>query len=297
MHILTKVFVVLVALLAVALVPLIAVQTNNQAALRQQVKDQEVQAAAARAALDTERALRAKVESDTASHVRDLDAALSRVNSDLASCELRAQSLATQIAQKEVTLASSVATVKLSEEGARVQSALNETLREELSTYQAQVAAFERNRIELEDKYSKAESDLRGALESKRDLEEQRDEVKRQLAKTDQVVRDFTAKHGPSSDEVAALGAVAPIPDRDISAQILDVQRTDMGVFAEIDAGSRDGIRDGWLLTISDGSRFIGKLRITNTDVNRAVGIVELEDLNVRGPVSVGQRAGTRKGQ
>ena len=74
MHILTNVFVVLVSLLAVAIVPLAAVQSSNQAVLRQQVKDAETKVAAARNELETERALRSKAESDAALQIKDLDA-------------------------------------------------------------------------------------------------------------------------------------------------------------------------------------------------------------------------------
>ena len=66
---------------------------------------------------------------------------------------------------------------------------------------------------------------------------------------------------------------------------------------AEINAGSRDGIKEGWVMTIADGANFIGNLRIVQVDVNRAVGIVELEDATTRGEVKSGQRAIARKGE
>jgi hypothetical protein len=66
---------------------------------------------------------------------------------------------------------------------------------------------------------------------------------------------------------------------------------------AEINAGSRDGLKAGWVLTIGDGGTFIGNLRVTEVDVNRAVGVVELEDASNRGEVRVGQRAVARAGE
>jgi hypothetical protein len=66
---------------------------------------------------------------------------------------------------------------------------------------------------------------------------------------------------------------------------------------AEINAGSRDGLKPGWVLTIGDGGTFIGNLRITEVDVNRSVGVVELEDAANRGEVRVGQRAVARAGE
>lgn len=106
MHILTKVFVVLVSLLAIALVPLAAVQASNQSVLRQQIKDKDVQVSAARSELDTERALRAKAENDTALQIKDLDAEKNRLQSDLAQNGLRVRSLEADIAQSKIRLAS-----------------------------------------------------------------------------------------------------------------------------------------------------------------------------------------------
>jgi hypothetical protein len=48
---------------------------------------------------------------------------------------------------------------------------------------------------------------------------------------------------------------------------------------------------------IGDGATFVGDLRIIRVDVNRAVGIVELEDASGRGEVRSGQRAVARKGE
>jgi hypothetical protein len=66
---------------------------------------------------------------------------------------------------------------------------------------------------------------------------------------------------------------------------------------AEINAGSRDGIKAGWVLTIGDGATFVANLRITQVDVNRSVGVIELEDTAARGEVKAGQRAIARAGE
>lgn len=297
MHILTKVFVVLVSLLAVALVPLAAVQANNQAGLKQQVKDRESQVSAARMELDTERALRAKSENDTALQIKDLDAERSRLQSDLAQSNLRARGLESDIAKSTIRLTSLEQTIAITAESDRAKTALTTTLSEELDSQRTMVVDCERIRIDLEQKLGKTDSDLRVAQEALSDLKEQVAALSNEKSKADQVVREFTAKFGLSDADAAAPGALAPVADRNLSAQIIDVQRSDDIVYAEIDAGSRDGIKDGWVMTISDGSRFIGKLRVTKTDVNKSVGTVELEDVEGRGPVQAGQRASVRKGQ
>lgn len=121
------------------------------------------------------------------------------------------------------------------------------------------------------------------------DLKEQIASLSSEKVKSDQVVQSFTAKFGPTDSDSGSSTAVAPIPDRNVSASIINVRRTDNQVYAEIDAGSRDGVKVGWTMTIGDGSRFIGKLKITSVDVNKSVGTVELEDVAARGAVRAGQ--------
>ncbi len=297
MHILTKVFVVLVSLLAIALVPLAAVQASNQAVLRQQIKDKDVQVSAARNELDTERALRAKSENDTALQIKDLDAEKNRLQSDLAQNGLRVRSLEADIAQSKIRLASLEQTIAVTMDVDRAKTELTKTLSEELDKQRTLLTDCEGIRIAIEQKLGKTDSDLRVAQEALGDLKEQIASLSSEKVKSDQVVQSFTAKFGPADSDSGSSTAAAPIPDRNVSASIVNVRRTDNQVYAEIDAGSRDGVKVGWTMTIGDGSRFIGKLKITSVDVNKSVGTVELEDVAARGAVRAGQKVTIRKGQ
>ena len=297
MHILTKLFVVLVSLLAIALVPLAAVQASNQSVLRQQIKDKEVQVSAARSELDTERALRAKAENDTALQIKDLDAEKNRLQSDLAQNGLRVRSLEADIAQSKIRLASLEQTIAVTMDVDRAKTELTKTLSGELDKQRTMLTDCEGIRIAVEQKLGKTDSDLRVAQEALGDLKEQIASLSSEKVKSDQVVQSFTAKFGPSDSDSGSSTAAAPIPDRNVSASIVNVRRTDNQVYAEIDAGSRDGVKLGWTMTIGDGSRFIGKLKITSVDVNKSVGTVELEDVAARGAVRAGQKVTIRKGQ
>ena len=297
MHILTKVFVVLVSLLAIALVPLAAVQASNQSVLRQQIKDKDVQVSAARSELDTERALRAKAENDTALQIKDLDAAKNLLQSELAQNGLRVRSLEADIAQSKIRLASLEQTIAVTMDVDRAKTELTKTLSGELDKQRTMLTDCEGIRIAIEQKLGKTDSDLRVAQEALGDLKEQIASLSSEKVKSDQVVQSFTAKFGPSDSDSGSSTAAAPIPDRNVSASIVNVRRTDNQVYAEIDAGSRDGVKLGWTMTIGDGSRFIGKLKITSVDVNKSVGTVELEDVAARGAVRAGQKVTIRKGQ
>ena len=297
MHILTKVFVVLVSLLAIALVPLAAVQASNQAVLRQQIKDKDVQVSAARSELDTERALRAKAENDTALQIKDLDAEKNRLQSDLAQNGLRVRSLEKEIADAKIRLVSLEQTISVAVDNDRTKTLLTKTLGEELDKQQTMLTDCERIRIDVEQKLGKTDSDLRVAQEALGDLKEQIASLSNEKVKSDQVVQSFTAKFGTAETESGSSIPATVIPDRNVSASIVNVRRTDNQVYAEIDAGSRDGVKVGWTMTIGDGARFIGKLKITSVDVNKSVGTVELEDVAARGAVRAGQKVTIRKGQ
>lgn len=296
-HILTKVFVVLVSLLAVALVPLTAVQSMNQAALKQQVKDKEGAVGTARRELDSERALRAKSENDTALQVKDLDSEKNRLQSLVEEGSSRVQTLESDLAQTKISLTTSQQTLSVMTETDRAKTELTRTLTEELDTQRSLVTDCEKVRIDIEQKLGKTDSDLRVAQEAVGDLKEQVASLSSEKTKTDQVVRDYSARYGTTGADTAAAGGSSVVADRDLTARIVNVRRTDDAVYAEIDAGSRDGVKQGWVLTIGDGSRFIGKLRITSVDVNKAVGTVDLEDAAGRGPVRVGQRVTVHRGQ
>lgn len=297
MHILTKVFVVLVSLLAIALVPLAAVQASNQSVLRQQIKDKDVQVSAARSELDTERALRAKAENDTALQIKDLDAEKNRLQSDLAQNGLRVRSLEADISQSKIRLASLEQTIAVTMDVDRAKTELTKTLSEELDKQRTMLTDCERIRIDVEQKLGKTDSDLRVAQEALGDLKEQIASLSNEKVKSDQVVQSFTAKFGTADADSGSSIPAAAIPDRNVAASIVNVRRTDNQVYAEIDAGSRDGVKVGWTMTIGDGSRFIGKLKITSVDVNKSVGTVELEDVAARGAVRAGQKVTIRKGQ
>jgi len=75
---------------------------------------------------------------------------------------------------------------------------------------------------------------------------------------------------------------------------VIGVRRFGGKTLVEIDAGSRDGVKKGWVMQIGNGGSFIGNLRIDSVDINRATGEISLEDSS-RGLVEVGQRATARK--
>ncbi len=310
MHIITKIFVVLVSLLAVAIVPLAVVQSQNQAVLKQQVQDRDASLSGVRRDLDAERALRSKTENELQMQVRDLDGEKSRLVADVAQRDARVKGLEAEIAQMRIAQATVQQQVAVLAETDRTKTELTKALNDELEKLRGRLTDAEKIRIDLEQRVTKADADLEVAQSAVRDLKEQMAALEELKATADQRLSQYEGRYGRLADASAAgvpgspasagvlpgSTAAATFVDKDLVARVINVRRSPEAVYAEIDAGSRDGVREGWVMTISDGDRFIGRLRISTVDPNRAVGTVELEEPSERGPVKAGQRVVARKG-
>jgi hypothetical protein len=202
------------------------------------------------------------------------------------------------IAGKDELLASLQASLDVFAQTDRAKAKLTDALVGELSDVRVRAMAAERQSIELDEALSEVQNQLEVADAARRKLQE---EVVRLTDDKDQAlgtVAKYVAFVGdlPEARAGATSGGSRVPADRDLSSTVINVRRSADGTLAEINAGSRDGVKDGWVLTITDGSQFIGNLRIIETDVNRATGVVELEDAAARGAVKQGMRAIARKG-
>lgn len=309
MHILTKIFVVLVSLLAVAIVPLAVVQSQNQAILKQQVQDREATVSGLRRDLDAERALRSKTENELQLQIRDLDGEKSRLAADLAQRDARLKGLDSEIAQMRIGQATLQQQLAVLAETDRTKTELAKALSDELEKLRGRLTDAEKMRIDLEQRVTKCDADLEVAQSAVRDLKEQMASIEELKAAADQRASQYESRYGRLADAtqqggatgasagmLPAAGGATAFVDKDVVARVVNVRRSPEAVYVEIDAGSRDGVREGWVMTISDGDRFIGRVRISTVDPNTSVGTVEMEDPSGRGPVKAGQRVVARKG-
>ena len=293
MHILTKIFIVLVALLAVALTPLVVVFASNEGTYREKFLGESAKAKSAQAELaksnegrqiEASRFLaeRTEFENTIATLRRERDAKdsdIRRMEADLAATRANQASMAAQLA----TLAAA----------SKADSELKDLLVKDLREEREKALSAEKRFIEIDERLRKTENDFATSEAARRDIQEQIKQIMDERDRALGEVNRYYAVFGKLPTNQAALGT---IPDRDITTSILNVRRSADGVLAEIDAGSRDGVREGWLMTIADGGTFIGNLRVIKVDVNRSTGVVELEDASGRGEVKTGQRVFSRLG-
>ncbi|MFM7133546.1 MAG: hypothetical protein ACKO0W_04435 [Planctomycetota bacterium] len=299
MHVLTKIFVVLVALLTVAIVPLVAVNATNEASFQKKFKEAETAARAAEARLATyqqaAQAQQLKLEGD----IKEMQGRLADAKKDVDSKSAAVRKAEQELATAKAAQASVAASLEMFAQNGKASNDLNDSLVTELRSLRTRAMEAETRLVQLQDAFDASQSSLEVADAARRALQE---EVRRLSDEKDNAVATI-AEYVSSVGELpkARAGAVADsgrvTADRNVTATIIDVRRGGEAALAEINAGSRDGIKAGWVLTIGEGSTFVGNLRITEVDVNRSVGVIELEDAATRGAVKAGQRAIARAGE
>jgi len=298
-HILTKILVVLVALLACAIAPLAAVSSTNQFVFKQKAED-------ATASLKAKEAEMGVANDAYNASVASLAAKVASMESQLRAATMERDKETQMRADKErdlervrIEIADLKGQVGAFSANDTLQTKLIDAMRQDIEGARTQYLAAEKARVELQDSLARMQGDLDSETAAKRQLQEQLQKVSEDKERAMADVQRYAALHGSAAPRAGATAdaGLPVVADRSLSATLVDVKREPDATLAEINAGSRDGVKEGWVMTIADGSNFIGNLRIVQVDVNRAVGVVELEDASSRGEVKSGQRAIARKGE
>jgi len=295
-HILTKIFIVLVSLLSVMLVPLVVVYAYNENSWQKKFQEADASATAARGSLESAKA------SLTASEVR-FSAQIAEANGQNASLRKQIDQQEREIRERDARLqqaedADSKIQADLSTLSNSVEAGqkLSESLIDELRKLRTDALASERRRVELDEALRETQAQLDVSKEAVKALQEELQRMKNEHASSLDKLSRYLARHGEIDDQTRAGTMGESVATHDIDATVTRVRRSANEVLAEIDAGTRDGVKVGWVFTLGAGD-FIANLRITSVDVNSAVGVVEMENVAKRGAVEVGCRAFVRAGR
>jgi hypothetical protein len=299
-HVLTKIFIVLVSLLAVALVPLVAVNARNEASFKGQLEEARTKAAAAQSALAAGESARQAAEANWNAQTQALEAKITALSKEAAGRTAEVTRLQGELSAAKALQASINSNLEILSQTGKANSELTGKLVSELADLRTRVIAAEKQRAELEEALATSESQRDVADAARRALQEEVQRLSEANQQAMETVQRYMAFAGelPNARAGATGGATSgQIPaDRDLACSVIGVSTAGDTRLAEVNAGSRDGLREGWVLTVADNGRFIANLRITSVDVNRATGVIELEDSG-RGSVSAGQKAIARKGE
>jgi len=293
-HILTKIFIVLVTLLAVAMVPLVATYTTNENSYRAKFRaaDDQQRVAMIRAG-DAETALfaqRVQMQNDIDSR----DAIIGSLRGDQASTRASLESLRAQIGRLESQLVQSNANLQALSSASEVNSELKQRFVVENYTLRDNIIDAERMIMEMEDLLEDKRLEAQGALRAEQKAQEERHEMEKQLDSMRSRLTAYISKFGEL--ETVAIVDHGMAPDRTISSTVLTVSRNNDDVLVEINAGSRDGVQKGWIMTVGQDGTFLGRLQVEQVDINRSIGRVTLEDPS-RGLVVPGSSVYAVKGR
>ncbi len=302
MHVLTKIFVVLVSLLAVMIVPLVVVYAYNENSYKTMYDQVKAEMGAASATLR-------EVEAGHAAEIATLQSQLNEMDqarSDLARQAVEAQAglrqLESEVAASQMMQAENGASLVTLSAANKVSQDVTSSLVNEVRTLRTSVLALERQKIELDDALRDVNGQLEVAVQARRALQEELQRVKDELAQaTTQLGEAIAMGFNPQEENVrvGVFGAEGAgiAPSINLDTTIINVRRDPNQTLAEVDAGSLDGIRPNWILNVARGGSFKGKLRILTVDVNRSTGIVMMENQLQGRTVEVGDTAYARVGQ
>jgi hypothetical protein len=292
-HVLTKIFVVLVSLLAVLLVPLVVVHAANDdnykarwTSTQDQLKtiSSSMEAAKAAHAAEVQRLnrenteLKASNDSLTNSRFED-EGEIRRLETDLAAARGLQTEIHAHMARIDETIGHN--------------HQLVESLVGELRTVRNDALASERRAVELDEALRDVRAQLEVAVAARRALQEELQRANEALARA--MLDRSRMDSGPGARTPLAGGNVGVSPDRNLVSSVITVSRSADQALAEINVGSRDGVKPDWVMQIARGGTFLGNLHIIKVDINRSTGIILLEDPS-RGTVQEGDRVTATRG-
>jgi hypothetical protein len=307
-HILTKIFVVLTSLLSVALVPLVMLNTANEETFKKRWTDE--QNVSKLAAFNNDVAQRSRETATRLSQefAKDLEIKLAKAQIERDAAISDAALINGMVASNKAQLDRLASNLQIFAESDKIKSELVTTFSAEVVKLRNMLTKADRENVQLDDTVANLTSEnevvkaqLRQTQEQLKQAADDRDKTAADAKNANDQLKKYGTYAGalPQARPGATSGANGEVKipaDRSLSATIINVRRGADSTLAEINAGSRDGVQPGWVLSIADGGKYVGNLRITTVDVNRSVGVVELEQAS-KGEVRTGLRAIARKGE
>ena len=291
MHVLTKIFIVLVSLLSILLVPLVVVYANNEDSYKAKHESSSAQAAVANQNFQNAQLAHAQREADLDLQIRELMSENESLARQRESATADIRRLQIELAETRSQQAGIGADINVISSAVATGQDLIDSLLTEVRTMRSESLGAERRAVELDEALRDVSGQLGSAVAARRALQEELQQIKEEHARSLQSIAVYIEKYGRLDIQVAA----STTPTVNLDATVVSVRRGSEQTLAEINAGSRDGVREGWVMMIGRDGNFLGNLRIIAVDINRATGVVELEDTSSRGQVEAGDRVYARR--
>ena len=292
MHVLTKIFIVLVSMLSVLLVPLVVAYAHNEANFKDKYDQEKLKAATSSKRLQVEQNSSAAAISRKDLELQDLNIANGSLSKELEESKAAARKLESQLVRNEKLQANIEARLAVLASSVDASQKLTDNLVGELRTVRSDAAADAKRVIDLDERLRDLDAQNEVNVAARRALQEELQQLREELATAIRDVSSYQQKFGT----LITVGAELSPPLGDLDATVVNVRRGQDQALAVINAGTRDGIEEGWVMTVARGGNFLATLRIIAVDINRATGVLEFEDIQNRGEVQPGDRVMARSG-
>lgn len=280
MHIVTKVLVVVAAVLSVLLAGLSIAYTSNADRISREIRTErdrsakaEAQVAEINAQADSERnALQQKISA--------LESVITTLTTDSSKLQGEKAGLLAEAAELRQASATHGSQIDQFTAVIKTYAELNKAQSEELAKLRDRELQNARREIELADRINDLSSQLEVCNETGRSMQERLVQIQDDLAR---------AQGGGGAAAAAGADAAAFLKaPRDFRGRVTSVRReSDGSMMISIDAGTNDQLRERMKLSIVR-DRFIATMVLTKVDQNEAVGRVELLNPAAPGDVQIG---------
>jgi DNA gyrase/topoisomerase IV subunit A len=265
-HGLTKVLIILAALLSVFLSALVIAYAANTNQIQADFVAERAERQAAVAALGAQQAIWQTEKSTLQETLNAKTAEIAAKQAQIASLQLERTSLLgekTKAQDARDTIQSKIA--ELSESVKTMQTLIN-SYREEVTALRKNEIAYRTQRLELEERLADVESQRNVLQQSVRALQE-----------------ELTGLRGTSGNAGAMADTSATVKDSGFDARFLitgavdDVQRDPASgdPLVQISVGSNNGVTDNMYFYVVRGDRFVAKLQVIKTDLKFSIAKVK----------------------
>lgn len=266
MHILTKVFVLIAAVLSIMMASLAIAYSVNVDRITASYRDEQAAKIAAENEMEAQGAIHAQQYASSQETVKNLQDELASRNADTRRLEAANSEL--RIALRQAEAARESISSKIAQLGVTTETQANiiNEYKTELSRLRDDELAYRDEKIDLEKAISDLESQVIVFAQVKRSLEEQLAEIKAQT-------NDSTATASTGSNRNTPIEIAGPIIRGTIDEVVDDPNSGFTRV--RINLGSNDRLRqNARFYIIRNDTQYLGDLIVESVDLNHAVGRV-----------------------
>lgn len=268
MGILTKIFVVLVAVLSVALAAFTATYVKNNATVKGERDTLKGQVVQAQSAAEAAQQAKDRQEQKHTQTIGELDTTINDQRGEIASLNSDIEGLKGEKVLLENRVASLEAQREQVSAGTEQQATIIATLRDELKDARTKQLKAERSVTELTDALQTKSTELDTAVENIRLLKENVADLQNQLEQSRSQVATV-ADTSPSE-------IVVPSGTTLVKGLITAVKPVGEDLFVSVNVGSNDDVKPGMEFMIHD-ENYVGSLVISKVDLNSSAGRVTLK--------------------